>query len=589
MKNNLTPKAKALSRREFIVNVSSVSAVLAAGGVLSGCGGASQVPVDFNYGVASGDPLKDRIILWTHAKYQNSAAPVALTYQVANDSAFMSVVTSGQAVSSADTGYTAKVDATGLAEGKSYFYRFFSGSSISAVGQTRTLPASGATEVTFSVFSCADYPLGYFNAYAEAAKRGSDFAIHLGDYIYEYGTGNAPTQEVILDLNRFADHTKELLTLDDYRKRHALYKSDPDSKILHAKIPLIAGWDDHEVSNDNYKDGAQAHDAATDGDYVARRTAALQAYHEWMPIRTGADKMRTYRSFDFGSLVSLHMLETRNIARDKQIAITELAGLAGDAKKASAYAEYIRADRQMLGTTQLSWLQQQMGASQATWQVLGQQVLMARMESPASVLTKLNGDSRDPNAQADGLAAITAYLTAKGKRAAGATLSDGETDLLDLSKNPKLGYNLDAWDGYIVARETILGTALQLNKKLISLAGDTHNAWHSDLTMMGLANSALANVKVGEEFATPGVSSGGFEEYLPVFEPAEVKYLFENIVDDLRWMDSYRRGYLKMTFTAAEAKGEWIFVDQVLSRNYTSSIGHTAPYRTVKKAVTPDY
>lgn len=588
MKNNLTPKAKALSRREFIVNVSSVSAVLAAGGVLSGCSGASQVPVDFNYGVASGDPLKDRIILWTHAKYQNSAAPVALTYQVANDSAFMSVVTSGQVVSSADTGYTAKVDATGLAEGKSYFYRFFSGSSISAVGQTRTLPASGATEVTFSVFSCADYPLGYFNAYAEAAKRGSDFAIHLGDYIYEYGTGNAPTQEVILDLNRFADHTKELLTLDDYRKRHALYKSDPDSKILHAKIPLIAGWDDHEVSNDNYKDGAQAHDAATDGDYVDRRTAALQAYHEWMPIRTGADKMKIYRSFDFGSLVSLHMLETRNIARDKQIAITELAGLAGDAKKASAYAEYIRADRQMLGTTQLSWLQQQMGASQATWQVLGQQVLMARMESPASVLTKLNGDSRDPNAQADGLAAITAYLTAKGKRAAGATLSDGETDLLDLSKNPKLGYNLDAWDGYIVARETILGTALQLNKKLISLAGDTHNAWHSDLTMMGLANSALANVKVGEEFATPGVSSGGFEEYLPVFEPAQVKYLFENIVDDLRWMDSYRRGYLKMTFTAAEAKGEWIFVDQVLSRNYTSSIGHTAPYRTVKKAVTPD-
>ncbi len=588
MKNNLTPKAKALSRREFIVNVSSVSAVLAAGGVLSGCGGASQVPVDFNYGVASGDPWKDRIILWTHAKYQNSAAPVALTYQVANDSAFMSVVTSGQVVSSADTGYTAKVDATGLAEGKSYFYRFFSGSNISAVGQTRTLPASGATEVTFSVFSCADYPLGYFNAYAEAAKRGSDFAIHLGDYIYEYGTGNAPTQEVILDLNRFADHTKELLTLDDYRKRHALYKSDPDSKILHAKIPLIAGWDDHEVSNDNYKDGAQAHDAATDGDYVARRTVALQAYHEWMPIRTGADKMRTYRSFDFGSLVSLHMLETRNIARDKQIAITELAGLAGDAKKASAYAEYIRADRQMLGTTQLSWLQQQMGASQATWQVLGQQVLMARMESPASVLTKLNGDSRDPNAQADGLAAITAYLTAKGKRAAGATLSDGETDLLDLSKNPKLGYNLDAWDGYIVARETILGTALQLNKKLISLAGDTHNAWHSDLTMMGLANPSLANAKVGEEFATPGVSSGGFEEYLPVFEPAQVKYLFENIVDDLRWMDSYRRGYLKMTFTAAEAKGEWIFVDQVLSRNYTSSIGHTAPYRTVKKAVTPD-
>ena len=242
----------------------------------------------------------------------------------------------------------------------------------------------------------------------------------------------------------------------------------------------------------------------------------------------------------------------------------------------------------MLGATQLAWLQQQMGASQATWQVLGQQVLMGRMESPASVLTKLNGDSRDPNAQADGLAAITAYLTAKGKRAASLSLTQVETDLLDLTKNPKLGYNLDAWDGYIVARETILATALQLNKKLISLAGDTHNAWHSDLTLMGLANPLLANVKVGEEFATPGVSSGGFEEYLPAFTPAQVKYLFENIVDDLRWMDSYRRGYLKMTFTAAQAKGEWVFVDQVLSRTYSSSIGHTAPYRTVNKATTPD-
>ena len=588
MENNSAPKAKALSRREFIVNVSSVSAVLAAGGVLSGCGGGAETLVDFNYGVASGDPLKDRVILWTHAKYQNSVAPVDLTYEVATDPAFRSVVSSGQVVASANTGYTAKVDATGLTEGQSYFYRFVSGDSVSAVGQTRTLPSSSATEVTFSVFSCADYPLGYFNAYAEAAKRGSDFAIHLGDYIYEYGTGSMPTQTVILDLQRYADHTNEILTLDDYRKRHALYKSDPDSKILHAKIPLIAGWDDHEVSNDNYKDGAQAHDPATDGNYVDRRTVALQAYHEWMPIRTGADKMKIYRSFDFGGLVSLHMLETRNTGRDKQIAITELAGLEGTTKQASAYAEYIRADRQMLGATQLAWLQQQMATSQATWQVLGQQVLMARMESPASVLTKLNGDSRDPNAQADGLAAITAYLTAKGKRAAGASLTSDETDLLDLTKNPKLGYNFDAWDGYIVARETILGTAFQLNKKLISLAGDTHNAWHSDLTMMGLANSALANVKVGEEFATPGVSSAGFEEYLPAFTPAQVKSLFEKIVDDLRWMDSSRRGYLKMTFTSSEAKGEWIFVDQVLSRNYTSSIGHTAPYRTVKKAVTPD-
>jgi len=580
--------ANQFTRREFIVKLSSVSAAVASGGVLSACSDGEPAPVDFNYGVASGDPLTDRIILWTHAKYQTGPDPVNLIYQVANDAAFSSIVSSGQVTSGAETGFTAKVDALGLSAGKTYFYRFLCGPSISPIGQARTLPAADATEVTFSVFSCADYPLGFFNAYAEAAKRDSHFAIHLGDYIYEYGTGSAPTDPVIQNLKRFADHANETLSLEDYRKRHALYKSDPDSKAVHAKMPMIVAWDDHEVSNDNYKDGAQAHDPATDGVYTVRRTAAIQAFHEWMPIRTEADKLKIYRSFDFGRLVSLHMLETRNLARDKQIAITELAGLEGAAKQASALAEYARADRQMLGAEQLAWLQQKMSGSQATWQVLGQQVLMARMESPVSVLSVLNGDSRDPAAQQRGLEAINAYLTAKAKKAAGAPLTSTETALLNPAMNPKIGYNLDAWDGYIAAREAVLASALQLNKKLISLAGDTHNGWHSDLTLMGLANAALANVKVGEEFATPGVSSGGFEEYLPGFTPAQVSSLFENIVDDLRWLDPSRRGYLKMTFTATEAKGEWIFVNQVLSRTYSAVVGHTAPFRTAKKAVAPD-
>lgn len=579
--------ASQFTRREFIVKLSSVSAAVASGGVLSACSD-DPLPVNFNYGVASGDPLTDRIILWTHARYQTGSDPVNLIYQVANDKAFSSIVSSGQVTSGAETGFTAKVDAPGLSAGKTYFYRFMCGPSISPIGQARTLPAADATEVTFSVFSCADYPLGFFNAYAEAEKRDSHFAIHLGDYIYEYGTGSAPTDPVIQNLKRFADHANETLSLEDYRKRHALYKSDPDSKAVHAKMPMIVAWDDHEVSNDNYKDGAQAHDPATDGVYTVRRTAAIQAFHEWMPIRTEADKLKIYRSFDFGRLVSLHMLETRNLARDKQIAITELAGLEGAAKQASALAEYARADRQMLGAEQLAWLQQKMSDSQATWQVLGQQVLMARMESPVSVLSVLNGDSRDPAAQQRGLEAINAYLTAKAKKAAGAPLTSTETDLLNPAINPKIGYNLDAWDGYIAAREAVLASALQLNKKLISLAGDTHNGWHSDLTLKGLANAALANVKVGEEFATPGVSSGGFEEYLPGFTPAQVKSLFENIVDDLRWLDPSRRGYLKMTFTATEAKGEWIFVNQVLSREYSAVVGHTAPFRTAKKAVAPD-
>jgi alkaline phosphatase D len=176
---------------------------------------------------------------------------------------------------------------------------------------------------------------------------------------------------------------------------------------------------------------------------------------------------------------------------------------------------------------------------------------------------------------AAGSAAVTAYLTAK------ATPADLRTPeqaaLMNPQLNPRLGYNLDAWDGYVAARETVLATARALGKQLVSLAGDTHNAWHGQLTLMGLADPALAGVKVGEEFATSSVSSPGLEAYLTL--PSEqVKGIFESVVDDLNWVDPARRGWLKMSFTATEAKGEWVFVDTIASTDFQASIGHTAVY-----------
>ncbi|MFN4965510.1 MAG: alkaline phosphatase D family protein, partial [Burkholderiales bacterium] len=220
-----------------------------------------------------------------------------------------------------------------------------------------------------------------------------------------------------------------------------------------------------------------------------------------------------------------------------------------------------------------NWLNSQMAASKATWQVLGQQVLMARMEFPVSVLAALNPSDTSAEAQAAGSKAVSDYLTAKATPAALRTPM--QLALMDPKTNPKLGYNLDAWDGYIVARETLLGAAAQLGKKLISLAGDTHNAWHSKLSLMGLANPAMAGMKVGEEFATSSVSSPGIESYLSL-PPAQIKGIFEGVVDDLRWMDPSRRGYLKMIFTASEARGEWYFVSTVSEKNYTVSLGKTA-------------
>ena len=552
-------------RREFLIKLSSISAVLSTGAVLSACGGSETTMVNYDYGVASGDPLSDRVILWTHAKYQNKADSVPLTWQVATEIEFTNIVASGVAQSSAETAYTCKVDATGLSANQSYFYRFVSDRHVSPIGRTKTLPIGSVAQVKLAVLSCSNYPTGYFNVYSEVAKSDVDVAIHLGDYIYEYAaTGYA--SENAAKLGRTSVPSTELLSLDDYRLRHAQYKSDADLKQFHASKPMIAVWDDHEIANDTYKDGAENHTAATEGSFAARKAAAIQAYHEWMPIRTGSDKNKIYRSFNFGSLMSLHMLDTRLIGRDQQV---EFADLLTPSKQAAAMATLTSTSRQLLGAEQLQWLTSQMATSTSTWQFLGQQVLMGRMEFPLTILQALNPSDTSPQAQAAGQQAISDYLTAKTKSAMGLPLSVTETALLN---QPKLGYNLDAWDGYPVAREILLSTVAQLRKKLVVLAGDTHNAWHSNLTL-------LNGQKVGEEFATSSVSSPGLETYLTI-PPANIKAIFEGVVNDLKWMDASRRGYLKMTITPAQVQGEWFFIDTILSKSYTVATPTATEKRT---------
>ena len=557
-------------RRDFLIRLASVTSTLSAGAVLSACGGGEVPECRFDFGVASGDPLSDRVILWTHARYVDNDDAVDLEWQVATDASFNSVVASGAARASEAAGYTAKADATGLSPGRDYHYRFRAGAYLSAVGRTRTLPAGALAELRLAVMSCTNHPAGFFNVYAEVARSDAQYMLHLGDYIYEYSSTGYASQRAAA-LQRVPEPANEILTLADYRRRHAQYKSDPDSKTLHATLPLIAVWDDHELANDAWREGAQNHTESTEGSFATRRAVAIQAYHEWMPIRTGSDPARIYRSFDFGNLVSLHMLDTRLVGRDRQIEITSLVN---PATAASAQAALVSPSRQLLGLEQLGWLQARLQASTARWQVLGQQVLMARMEFPVSVLSALNPADTSPAALAAGQAAVNAFLMAKGKRAAGVPLSAQEAALLDPRSNPRLGYNLDAWDGYPAAREVLLSTVAQLRKNLVVLSGDTHNAWHSDLTL-------LNGTKVGEEFATPSVSSPGLEEVLAALTPAQLKGIYEGVVDTLKWMDASRRGYLRMTFTPSQARGQWSFVSRIDSRSYTvdtPTAAETRPY-----------
>jgi len=570
------------SRRDFLVKSAAGAVAVTVGSSLVACGGSDARPATFSYGVASGDPLSDRVILWTHAKYSNSTDSVGLNWQVARDSSFTQVVSSGRVMATQDSSFTAKVDATGLAAGSSYFYRFLDDAGISStVGSTRTLPASNVASVKLAVFSCTLYSAGYFNAYDAAAKSDAQYAIHLGDYLYEYGSdpakfGNtdAVTGTTAVSLNRVISPADDMVSLSDYRTRYALYKSDASLQALHAKMPWITVWDDHEFANDAYVGGAENHNTTTQGDWTTRKNIAARVYHEWMPIRTAAsgDLLKIYRSFDFGNLFSLHMLDTRIEGRDQQF--NDLNSYA------TALATGTDATRKMISSTQQTWLTNSMASSTATWQLLGNQDIMARMWFPRSVL----------QAQASGnlttvRTAISDYLGAKGARVGaamgGPALTPTQATLLNTTANPLLPYNLDSWDGYPSNREAILQTVKTQGKKLVALSGDSHNAWFANLT-------TLAGEKVGVEFAASSVTSPGFEsvglgELAPALDgSALVPQLGSaavgaglGLVNDLNYTDSSRRGYLALTVTADAVKGDYVFVSTVKSTTYTASVGKT--------------
>jgi alkaline phosphatase D len=576
------------NRRDFIRTMAAGTLAVGTAATLSGCEAGG---FDFLHGVASGDPLADRVMLWTRVTpdaamleaisklervpHEDDAAEllkhvrrVPVQWEVARDENFHHVVARGLARALADRDYTVKVDVTGLRAGTPYWYRFRCTGALSVTGRTRTLPRGHVEQVRLAVFSCSNYPAGYFNVYGAAARLDDvDAAVHLGDYLYEYDKdGYASAQAEAL--GRVVEPAGELLTLADYRTRYALYRGDSDLQALHAAMAFITVWDDHEIANDAWRDGAENHQPATEGAWAARRAAALQAYHEWMPTRLPdpARPERIYRSFDFGNLLSLHMLDTRVIGRDRQLDLASYNGAAGfdAARFAADLADPVR---QLLGAEQSAWLSNRLASSTALWQVLGQQVLMGRMNVPAPLLL--------------GQITVSGYaaLLAKAQQAP-QTLTDQERAILGA---PAIPYNLDAWDGYAVARESLLSTARQLDKNLVVLAGDTHNAWASDL-------ADLQGNAVGVEFATPSVSSPGFEAIFPNENPQFFAAALQQLIEPLVYADTSRRGYMLVTATPLEVQAHWTFVDGVTSRSYQTVSGptlSTLPGATGRRIVTP--
>ncbi|EHR0243973.1 alkaline phosphatase D family protein [Vibrio parahaemolyticus] len=537
-----------LSRRDFMKVVSSTA--VATG--LIGCGSDDNesVAVSFEHGVASGDPTQTQVIIWT--RVTTAASYVDVSWQVASDIEFLNVVQSG--VFTTDTGrdFTVKVDVQNLNANSQYYYRFMVGEMMSEVGQTQTLPEDGVEKASMAVVSCANYPAGYFHVYREILNQHEqspfDVVLHLGDYIYEYGTGGYASEDAAA-LRREPSKGAECITLDDYRKRYAQYRQDADLQALHAKLPMIAVWDDHELANDTWKNGAENHQD-DEGSFIDRRAAAAAAWTEWLPVRENTfSNMLIYRQFSFGNLVNLMMLDTRLVGRDKPLDYFSLSAPTMEAI-GGLVAQSRSADRELLGTEQLVWLMKEFNTHDAKWNVLGQQVLMSRMELPSSVMTAMfqlftSTEEKKTEALLAVNTAITGYLA-------------------DPSADPiSLPYNLDAWDGYYVEREKVYQLAKASSGNFVCLAGDTHNAWASEL-------KDVSNNPIGVEFATSSVSSPGLEEYLAL-DPvaiAQMEYTLPHLVSELKWADIKQRGFMRVTFTADAAQSTWYLVSTIKDKKY---------------------
>jgi len=313
----------------------------------------------FYHGVASGDPLQDRVILWTRVTPDDSVAEISVRWEIATDENFSSLVKSGSLKTNQARDYTVKVDVDGLQPNQYYYYRFHALGGTSPTGRTKTISADALDSLKLAIVSCSNWEFGYFNAYNIIADKEVDALVHLGDYIYEYATGKYGDTTI----GRRHLPAYEIVSLQDYRTRYSQYHLDEGLRKAELRHPFITIWDDHEVANNVYISGAQNHQPE-EGDFNQRKAAAKQAYYEWLPIREGN---KHYRSFTFGDLAELIMLDERLEGRTMQADSVTAPDFESDT-------------RSMLGTEQLQWFENSLKNSKTTWKVIGNQVLFSDLD-----------------------------------------------------------------------------------------------------------------------------------------------------------------------------------------------------------------
>ncbi|KAB1145620.1 alkaline phosphatase [Streptomyces luteolifulvus] len=527
--NSLSP------RRRTVVKAAAATAALAGPLAAAMPARAADAPA-FLHGVASGDPLPDGILLWTRVTPTPEAIPgsglgpdIQVGWTVARDKAFTNVVAKGSLTATAASDHTVKADIRGLAPATDYWFRFSAGGTDSPVARTRTAPAAGAavSGLRFGVVSCANWEAGYFSAYRHLAARGDlDAWLHLGDYIYEYGTGAYGTRGTVV---RPHAPTHEILTLADYRTRHGRYKTDADLQALHAAAPVIAIWDDHEFANDTWSGGAENHTEGAEGVWSARQAAAKQAYFEWMPVRP-AIAGTTYRRLRFGKLVDLSLLDLRSF-RSQQVKIGN--GSVDDP------------DRTLTGRAQLDWLKAGLKTSDTTWRLVGNSVMI----SPFAI-GSLSADLLKPLAKLLGL------------------------------PQEGLAVNTDQWDGYTDDRRELLAH-LRANaiRNTVFLTGDIHMAWANDVPVD--AGTYPLSASAATEFVVTSVTSDNLDDIVKVPE-GTVSAIASPIIRaanrHVRWVDTDRHGYGVLDITADRAQMDYYVLSDRTKAAATSSWSRS--YRT---------
>ena len=447
----------------------------------------------FYHGIASGDPLPNKVIIWTRVTPDSVQVnqSIIVNWKMATDTGMTHVVQTGVLLTDSSADFTVKVDVAGLNPNTFYYYEFQTGNFLSPRGRTKTAPTGAAVDsLRFALVSCANFEAGYFNVYGSLLQREDfDAVLALGDYIYEYNTGGYSPNATV---NRQWSPANEILSIADYRMRYSSYKLDNDLQKLHQQFPFIIIYDDHEFANDAWMNGAENHQP-NEGLWSIRKAMAQRAFFEWLPIRqvSTTNPYQIYRTIKYGNLLELIMLDTRITGRDLQ------AGTTGATVTANS--------RNLLGTTQYTWLTNKLDSSSAKWKVLGQQVMMAPL--------KVFG----------------------------------------------IAFNGDQWDGYPAERDRVYNYVLNHNiSNMVVITGDIHSSWANDLPTASYNGSTGAG-SAGVEFVTPSVTSPGMS--IPLGAAA-----IQAANSHIKYCDLSSHGYVIMDINKNRTQADWFNVSTIDSQ-----------------------